>query len=225
MRIAPFSPLGQQILAETFSHPPSRLMACNLAVNNFAHPVLTGLSKKDSMLFGCFTAEDEAVIDDALGELLEEEIVWGEVGTHHSRIDFAASNECIYGKVGTKINSGGHQAVRHRSMLSMQIEMQADMWAPGSTLSAVFVGKQSAKDSGHIKVAPGHKVYEAEVDGRGEEGGVVGGLIPPHELVARQYAAGAAKSFSVLHGAGCTLKGMDLSRLRNEVWRQTGFAD
>ncbi|XP_009796302.1 protein S40-4-like [Nicotiana tabacum] len=45
--------------------------------------------------------------------------------------------------------------------------------------------------------------------------------IPPHELLARTRVA----SFSMQEGMGRTLKGRDLSRVRNAIWKQTGFED
>ncbi|KAK3033716.1 hypothetical protein RJ639_034491 [Escallonia herrerae] len=47
------------------------------------------------------------------------------------------------------------------------------------------------------------------------------GRIPPHEYLARTRNA----SFSVHEGVGRTLKGRDLSRVRNAIWKQTGFED
>ncbi|CAM6037287.1 unnamed protein product [Sphagnum compactum] len=49
--------------------------------------------------------------------------------------------------------------------------------------------------------------------------------LPPHELLAREYANSQATTFSVFEGAGRTLKGRDLSRVRNAVLRKTGFID
>ncbi|KAJ7947813.1 Senescence regulator [Quillaja saponaria] len=45
--------------------------------------------------------------------------------------------------------------------------------------------------------------------------------VPPHEFLARTRIA----SFSVQEGAGRTLKGRDLSRVRNAIWAKTGFED
>ncbi|XP_052186684.1 uncharacterized protein LOC127797642 [Diospyros lotus] len=45
--------------------------------------------------------------------------------------------------------------------------------------------------------------------------------IPPHEFLARTRIA----SFSVHEGIGRTLKGRDLSRVRNAIWQKTGFED
>lgn len=49
--------------------------------------------------------------------------------------------------------------------------------------------------------------------------------LPPHELLAREYARSPRTTFSVCEGQGRTLKGRDLSRVRNAVWSQMGFAD
>ncbi|XP_027347497.1 uncharacterized protein LOC113858902 [Abrus precatorius] len=53
--------------------------------------------------------------------------------------------------------------------------------------------------------------YEVERSGR----------LPPHEFLARTRVA----SFSVHEGVGRTLKGRDLSRVRNAIWAKTGFQD
>ncbi|KAJ0704543.1 putative senescence regulator S40 [Helianthus annuus] len=45
--------------------------------------------------------------------------------------------------------------------------------------------------------------------------------IPPHEFLARTRMA----SFSVHEGIGRTLKGRDLSRVRNAIWKKTGFEE
>ncbi|XP_062224840.1 protein S40-4-like [Phragmites australis] len=55
--------------------------------------------------------------------------------------------------------------------------------------------------------------------GRAASGGAT--VIPPHELAWRSRAA----SLSVHEGIGRTLKGRDLSRVRDAVWKKTGFED
>ncbi|KAH7561049.1 hypothetical protein ACOSP7_016410 [Xanthoceras sorbifolium] len=45
--------------------------------------------------------------------------------------------------------------------------------------------------------------------------------VPPHEFLARSRIA----SFSVHEGVGRTLKGGDLTRVRNAIWEKTGFQD
>lgn len=45
-------------------------------------------------------------------------------------------------------------------------------------------------------------------------------MVPPHVMVARSHA-----TFSVFEGAGRTLKGRDLRRVRDAVFQKTGFLD
>ncbi|RZS17776.1 hypothetical protein BHM03_00049980 [Ensete ventricosum] len=60
-------------------------------------------------------------------------------------------------------------------------------------------------------------LFDREVE---EETGE-GGWMPPHEYLAREKGRGVATS--VLEGAGRTLKGRDMSRVRDAVWSRTGF--
>ncbi|KAK8700541.1 hypothetical protein V6N13_018935 [Hibiscus sabdariffa] len=52
-----------------------------------------------------------------------------------------------------------------------------------------------------------------------------GEMLPPHEIVARSLAQSPVLACSVLEGVGRTLKGRDLRKVRNAIWRQTGFLD
>lgn len=52
-----------------------------------------------------------------------------------------------------------------------------------------------------------------------------GKIIPPHEWLARKLAKSQISSFSVCEGMGRTLKGRDLSRVRNAVLSKTGFLE
>ncbi|GMI93303.1 hypothetical protein like AT4G04630 [Hibiscus trionum] len=49
--------------------------------------------------------------------------------------------------------------------------------------------------------------------------------LPPHEWLARKLARTQVSSFSVCEGVGRTLKGRDLSKLRNAVLTKTGFLE
>ena len=48
-------------------------------------------------------------------------------------------------------------------------------------------------------------------------------MVPPHELMAREYSQSV--TFSVYEGVGRTLRGRDLTGVRTAVLRQTGFLD
>ncbi|KAL6955313.1 hypothetical protein U1Q18_043164 [Sarracenia purpurea var. burkii] len=52
-----------------------------------------------------------------------------------------------------------------------------------------------------------------------------GKMMPPHEWIAWKLARSQVSSFSVCEGAGRTLKGRDLSRVRNAVLTRTGFLE
>ncbi|WVZ59351.1 hypothetical protein U9M48_009504 [Paspalum notatum var. saurae] len=63
-------------------------------------------------------------------------------------------------------------------------------------------------------------------DDRGDDDAAPGAgrrWVPPHEML--QCRERAAASFSVREGAGRTLKGRDLRRVRNAIWEKTGFQD
>lgn len=66
---------------------------------------------------------------------------------------------------------------------------------------------------------------EDDDDGDSDDGGdwldASGGRLPPHEFLARTRMA----SLSVYEGVGRTLKGRDLSRVRNAIFEKIGFQD
>lgn len=51
-----------------------------------------------------------------------------------------------------------------------------------------------------------------------------GEMVPPHVIVGRRVA-GKMMAFSVCTGNGRTLKGRDLSQVRNSILRLTGFLE
>lgn len=63
--------------------------------------------------------------------------------------------------------------------------------------------------------------WESDEDDEYDDEDDEGNVIPPHEWIARRQVS----SFSVCEGAGRTLKGRDLSRVRNDVLMKTGFLE
>ncbi|CAH8280360.1 unnamed protein product [Arabidopsis lyrata] len=61
-------------------------------------------------------------------------------------------------------------------------------------------------------------IEDNDDDDDNEDGG---GWLPPHEFLAKTRMA----SFSVHEGVGRTLKGRDLSRVRNAIFEKIGFQD
>ncbi|EOA28557.1 hypothetical protein CARUB_v10024774mg [Capsella rubella] len=93
--------------------------------------------------------------------------------------------------------------------------------------------KKSATDdkaalSSSVPVNIPENMFLSYVNGKEEEeeehsdGG--GEMVPPHIMVGRSYQGGQM-AFSVCSGSGRTLKGRDLSRVRNSVLRLTGFLE
>lgn len=74
-----------------------------------------------------------------------------------------------------------------------------------------------------MKARRRHREFDECDDGEDEEEEEE--MLPPHEIVARNSAKSPMLSCSVLEGVGRTLKGRDLRRVRNSVWRQIGFLD
>jgi hypothetical protein len=52
-----------------------------------------------------------------------------------------------------------------------------------------------------------------------------GDVVPPHEWIAKKLARNQISSFSVCEGIGRTLKGRDLSKVRNAILTKTGFIE
>ncbi|KAG8635202.1 uncharacterized protein LOC110603064 [Manihot esculenta] len=50
-------------------------------------------------------------------------------------------------------------------------------------------------------------------------------MVPPHEWLAKKFARSQISSFSVCEGIGRTLKGRDLSKVRNAILTKTGFLE
>ncbi|XP_019162008.1 PREDICTED: uncharacterized protein LOC109158576 [Ipomoea nil] len=65
---------------------------------------------------------------------------------------------------------------------------------------------------------------DAKEGGGSVEDDAAGEMVPPHVITGRRIA-GKMMAFSVCTGNGRTLKGRDLSQVRNSVLRMTGFLE
>lgn len=72
-----------------------------------------------------------------------------------------------------------------------------------------------SSDGGAAEGERGESDEEEEADSK----------VPPHELIAMRLARSHISSFSVMEGEGRTLKGRDLSKVRNAVLTRTGFLE
>ncbi|KAJ4977522.1 hypothetical protein NE237_002628 [Protea cynaroides] len=86
-------------------------------------------------------------------------------------------------------------------------------------------GQDSVATSAPVKVPDWPKILRVDsVESLHDSDDESAEWVPPHEYLAREYArTRKMTATSVLEGVGRTLKGRDLSRVRNAVWSQTGF--
>lgn len=71
----------------------------------------------------------------------------------------------------------------------------------------------------------GDSDYEDDYDDDDDDNEEYDDKVPPHEFIARKLARSQISSFSVFEGVGRTLKGRDLSKVRNAVLTKTGFLE
>ncbi|RZC80407.1 hypothetical protein C5167_042977 [Papaver somniferum] len=94
--------------------------------------------------------------------------------------------------------------------------------------------KVHQQSSAPVNVPDWSKIYMKNSKGNGfgtvendEDDGVDanGVKVPPHEWIAKKLEKSQISSFSVCEGAGRTLKGRDMSKVRNAVLTRTGFLE
>ncbi|XP_057764895.1 protein S40-7-like [Salvia miltiorrhiza] len=73
-----------------------------------------------------------------------------------------------------------------------------------------------------LKKKPKKNMWDDGDDGDGDGDDE---MLPPHEYLARRLASTQIASFSMCEGVGRTLKGRDLSNLRNAILTKTGFLE
>ncbi|XP_009140901.1 uncharacterized protein LOC103864886 [Brassica rapa] len=154
-----------------------------------------------------------------------------------------ATSKCYYPRPSHRFFSTDHQHVSSPS------DFELDEWdlfntgsdsASGFTFSDLTITSDrtganrkprggSAASSLPVNVPDWSKILGEESPRRqtsydGDEVAACGGetrRVPPHELIASRRMA----SFSVHEGAGRTLKGRDLSRVRNTIFKIRGIED
>ncbi|KAG6523750.1 uncharacterized protein LOC122045496 [Zingiber officinale] len=133
----------------------------------------------------------------------------------------------------------GPHLIRRKPSISSASSSASNSPSPASAAAARMIPSiQKPKPSGRAQQTHSLPVNVPVIPRRSrrfeteENGGVGDGnvndheMLPPHEIVARSSGRGSPKTtFSVLEGAGRTLKGRDLRRVRDAVFRQTGFLD
>lgn len=163
-------------------------------------------------------------------EEFEEEDVWAVLGDRrgftNSKVGFSSSTgSAISRKLPTAVRmiprAGGGVSEEAK-----EVRQSAPVNVPD--WSKIY-GKKEGKGSSSSTAPPpwlggggGKGSWDSEED---EDEDSDGNVMPPHEWIARKTARSKTPSFSVCEGAGRTLKGRDLSRVRNAVLTRTGFLE
>ncbi|KAK4259007.1 hypothetical protein QN277_005387 [Acacia crassicarpa] len=136
-------------------------------------------------------------------------------------------------KVSSKDSSGSSSSAWHSPASARKIPRTS------SQTSHRFEASQGS--SAPQNIPDWSKIYQknvkrgSKIDGEHEHDNGGGGeeeedededhIIPPHEWLARKLARNQISSFSVCEGVGRTLKGRDLSKVRNAILSKTGFIE
>ncbi|KAI3495197.1 hypothetical protein L1887_37418 [Cichorium endivia] len=89
--------------------------------------------------------------------------------------------------------------------------------------SKIYREKNKGQSDGcYEDSAYNHDAHYDDDDGDDDNDGK---MVPPHEYIARRLARSHITSSSMCEGVGRTLKGRDLSKLRNAILTKTGFLE
>ncbi|RCV13251.1 hypothetical protein SEVIR_2G342300v4 [Setaria viridis] len=150
--------------------------------------------------------------DDDLPDLAEAD-VWYSAATD-SGSPWPAASRQVEAEGRTTTTGGGGLAPRRGVQGGLS---RAFGDGPGRQVAASAPVEVPAWPS-HFAVPDPALLFEMEMpeDEPGKDG--AGGWVPPHVYLARRQARA-----SVVEGVGRTLKGRDMSRVRDAVWSRTGF--
>jgi hypothetical protein len=161
-------------------------------------------------------------------ELDERDVVWSSsgTGTSSSSTSAASSPPPTPSPSASLRRPSASASSRHHFTAGAGLSaLLADDHAPTAAIPAASRAERRRAppsrpfhQSAPVAVPAWSKGRATELEAYDDDGEPV---MPPHEVAAQRAAAAA----SVMEGAGRTLKGRDLRRVRNAVWRTTGFLD
>lgn len=157
-------------------------------------------------------------------EDLEEEDVWNSVEGKEDSSNFITrnSNDYYYSSssstwrlptapkmIPKSISTRTHetQMANNRSSAPVDIPDWSKIYGKMGSSSGEFSGEKTDDRD------------QEEIDGEEDD------MVPPHEWIAQKLARSRISSFSVCEGVGRTLKGRDLSKVRNAILTKTGFLE
>ncbi|GLJ18180.1 hypothetical protein SUGI_0321350 [Cryptomeria japonica] len=162
----------------------------------------SGLSRAEVLLGLAQTAGEQA--EETLKELHEQDIFWGDKEDEQNGFE-----SDLFG------------IVESRSRNCKGKSNWSNIFPHGGKRRGELEAYRSYKSAPvNVPHWPRSKISEDFLD---EDDEII--VRPPHELVAHYNNNNNSRSFSVVEGYGRTLKGRDLRRVRDAVFRQTGLLD
>ncbi|PKA45644.1 hypothetical protein AXF42_Ash010984 [Apostasia shenzhenica] len=188
-------------------------------------------------LLGVDVAAGGSVSGSDLSELVEEDVWTAGGAARPSSTPSSSSSSFSCGGRGSRLSAGGLEH-RRRHVGGLSLAFESGYEASGAhgccrttaevAASAPVVvpwwGRMGSDRGGTVSTAGG---FSREEEWRPPEVASAAAAeeeewMPPHEYLARAHGKTTVET-SVFEGAGRTLKGRDLSRVRDAVWSRTGF--
>ncbi|XP_059283579.1 protein S40-6-like [Lycium ferocissimum] len=161
-------------------------------------------------------------------EEFQEEDIWGNVtnesrefGSNFSRSKESSSNFSPR-KLPTAskmISRSNKSSIHEPKITQCSAPVNIPDW---SKIYGTSLKKTSWRDDENDDGSGGGGYNEEEDDDGDDDEGEI---MPPHEWIAKKLGRSKISSFSVCEGVGRTLKGRDLSRVRNAILSKTGFLE
>ncbi|KAK6932308.1 Senescence regulator S40 [Dillenia turbinata] len=161
-------------------------------------------------------------------EEFEEEDVWGVVNEREGASPQMAikSKDTSFSSSARRVPTPSKMIPRAHNEPSFSAPMKIPDW------SRIYMKKNSNKKKNYSNNGTSYGndgdgdnvCYDDDIhdDTDEDEDGV---MVPPHELITKKLERSQISSFSVCEGVGRTLKGRDLSKVRNAILTKTGFLE
>ncbi|KAI3745384.1 hypothetical protein L1987_58495 [Smallanthus sonchifolius] len=196
------------------------------------------ITSRSELLLGSYGYGGNTIQDDDDGEELGEDDVWSMVDGVVNRSDHDWKSSAVM-----ENNTGrGYRSPVPRDDGATEGLSSALEDAPGRMVSSPRIvhnflhGDGFASPHGRhvatsapVNVPDWSKIYRVDsVESMHDSDDIIEDqymdMVPPHEYLARAYVRSRdSVAHSVFVGSGRTLKGRDLSRVRDAVWSHTGF--
>ncbi|XP_057755336.1 protein S40-4-like [Arachis stenosperma] len=166
----------------------------------------------------------------------EEEQVWNKEKDHHHHQDSAGSRTMMMRVSKDSSSSAWPIPAAPRKIPRANTTLTPSCYDDAKVVKLEGSSSNSSSSTEPMNIPDWSKIYgkskskkkgydyyddeNGDDDGDGDDD-----MVPPHEWIARRLARTQISSFSMCEGMGRTLKGRDLSKVRNAILTKTGFIE